>query len=197
MSYANETSASGSATTQPTGPSPKAKSTPEVKRELTDLSEADFLTAQQANAKAAIGRTLREIKEDLANATNLRSVHEQHPWMTTAGAAVAGFVAASLLVPSKEETALKKLARWEKALRAAEGRTESKVADAVSSEGDGKPRLKQEKKGLFASIATELIRTVGPGIASALTAGMAAKGGAEHAEGGGNGYSGADGGAVP
>jgi len=192
MTYANETSASGSATTRPTAPSPKAKSTSEVKKELKDLSEADFLTAQQANAKAAIARTLREMKEDLANAANLRQVHEQHPWMTTAGAAVAGFVAATLLVPSKEETALKKLARWEKALRAAEGRTESQVAAAVSSEGDGKPQVKNEKKGLFASIATELIRTVGPGIASALTAAMAAKGATEQAEAGGNGYAGTD-----
>jgi len=166
-----------------------------VKKELKDLSEADFLTAQQANAKAAIARTLREVKADLANAANLRQVHEQHPWMTTAGAAVAGFVAATLLVPSKEETALKKLARWEKALRAAEGRTESQATAAVSSDGDGKPQVKQEKKGLLASIATELIRTVGPGIASALTAGMAAKGATDQAEARGNGYSGADTGA--
>src|SRR3982750_3531661 len=134
MSYANETSASGSATTRPTAQSPKAKSTSEVKKELKDLSEADFLTAQQANAKAAIAHTLREVKSDLANAANLRQVHEQHPWMTTAGAAVAGFVAATMLVPSKEETALKKLARWEKALRAAEGRTESKRSEEHTSE---------------------------------------------------------------
>src|SRR5436305_1708065 len=121
MSYANETTASDSGTTPRTAPPPQAKSTHEAKQELKDLSEADFLKAQEANAKAAIAATLREVRDDLARAANLRYVYEQHPWLTTAGAAVAGFLGAALLVPSKEESALKKLARWEKALRHAEG----------------------------------------------------------------------------
>jgi len=161
--------------------SPRAKSTREAERELKDLSEADFLKAQEANAKAAISATVREMKDDLLKAANVRQVFEQHPILTTAGAAVAGFVAAAVLIPSKEESALKKLARWERALRAAEGRA-AEPERAASSDGDGKPQIKQEKKGLFASIATELVRTIGPGIASALTAGMAAKGAAENVE---------------
>src|SRR3954447_17814811 len=121
MSYANETTASGSGTTPRTVQSPRAKSTREAERELKDLSEADFLKAQEANAKAAISATVREMKDDLLKAANVRQVFEQHPILTTAGAAVAGFVAAAVLIPSKEESALKKLARWERALLAAEG----------------------------------------------------------------------------
>src|SRR5256885_15314927 len=152
MSYANETSASDSATTRPTAPPPKAKSTRQAKRELTDLSEVDFLKAQEANAKAAITATLREMKDDLVKAANVRYVYEQHPWLTTAGAAVAGFVTAAAVVPSKEESALKKLARWEEALREAEGRATQ--ADAASTgDGDAKPPVKQGQKGLLAALA--------------------------------------------
>jgi hypothetical protein len=124
----------------------------------------------------------------------VRQIHEQHPWMTTAGAAVAGFVAASLLVPSKEETALKKLAKWEKALRAAEGRAEAAPAaqHAASSNGNGEvgSNGRPQKKGLLSTLATELIRSVAPALASALTAGMATK--AENNEPGHAGFPGDD-----
>src|SRR5213594_1515598 len=141
MNYASETSASGSATMRRTAPSQKEKSTAQLKAELNqELTEADFLKAQEANAKAAFTRTLGEIKDNAIAAADIRNVTYHHPWMTAAGAAVAGFVTAALVVPSKEETALKRLARWEKALREAEGKTQPQ---REASNGDGHPAVKQ------------------------------------------------------
>jgi hypothetical protein len=165
----------------------KAKSTPDVKQELRkELSEADFLKAQQANAKAAIVRTLGEIKESVAQGADVRNVVYHHPWLSSAGAAVAGFVAAAIAIPSREESALKRLAKWEKALRHAEGRRAPDDEEVIS---DGKPKVKQEKKGFFAHVAGELVKSVGPALASALTAGMTTQDAARAAE---NGHDGAD-----
>jgi hypothetical protein len=187
MSYASETSASDSGKTRQTSPSTKEKSTPDIKREMRkELSEADFLKAQQANAKAAIVRTLGEIKDSVAQGVDARNLVYHHPWLSSAGAAVTGFVAAAVAVPSREQSALKRLAKWEKALHHAEGRRAPEDDQAAS---DGKPKVKQEKQGFFAHVAGELVKSVGPALASALTAGMTTQGAARAAE---NGHDGAD-----
>src|SRR5687767_3043371 len=74
------------------------------------LSEAEFLQQQAANAKAAIGRALADFTGQLAHGVDPRLWAKEYPWYTVGAAAVGGFVAAALLIPSKQEQALRKLA---------------------------------------------------------------------------------------
>jgi hypothetical protein len=80
-------------------------------------SESAFLTQQAADAKAAIARVTEEIKNDLAQGVDPRAWMQVAPWTTLAAGAVAGFVAAAMVVPSKEQQALRRLRRMEKAMR--------------------------------------------------------------------------------
>ena len=62
---------------------------------------------------------------------NVGGLTRQYPWLTLGASTVAGFVATSLLVPSKEDQALKKLAKIERALNPAA------PAAAKPADGDG------------------------------------------------------------
>ncbi|HSU65339.1 MAG TPA: hypothetical protein VLJ39_00580 [Tepidisphaeraceae bacterium] len=93
---------------------------------------------------------------------------KEYPWITVGAAAVAGFVAASALIPSKEEQALKKLAAIERALN-------PHPAQAAPANGDGNG--KKESKGVLGTILTEAIHLARPMLMSLLTAGMMPPGG--------------------
>jgi hypothetical protein len=80
------------------------------------LSEAQFLTNQVNEASAAIGAAFNSLKADLSKGLDPKVLTDKYPWLTIGAAAVAGFVATSALVPSKEQQALKKLERIERAL---------------------------------------------------------------------------------
>ena len=126
-----------------------------------------FLREQAANAKAALKQAIGEFGRGLGHGVDPRAWTQQYPWMTLGAAAVAGFVAASAVIPSKEQQALKHLERIEKALH-----PEQHEPKHERVESDGK---KVEKKGFLAAIAGDLIKAVGPALASALTAGMTAQ----------------------
>lgn len=87
---------------------------------------------------------------------------KEYPWITVGAAAVAGFVAATALVPSKEEQALKKLAAIERALNPAPPREDH-------SNGDGK----KESGGLLGSVLREVVRVAQPVLMSMLAGGVA------------------------
>jgi len=157
----------------------------------SELTEAQYLQEQAANAKAALKQTLTDFGQHLAGGVDLRNWAAKYPWWTVGGAAVAGFVAATVAVPSKEQQALKKLAAYERALRPPE--PAKHVGDGNGHDGDG---AKTEKKGLFASIAGDVIKSLGPALISAVTAGMGAQAATEGATANGNAAAGADQGAT-
>src|SRR4051794_28407673 len=80
------------------------------------LTEAQFLTNQVNEASAAIGQAFSALKADLSKGLDPKALTDKYPWLTVGAAAVAGFVAASAVVPSKEQQALKRLERIERAL---------------------------------------------------------------------------------
>src|SRR4051794_5711562 len=82
----------------------------------TPIGESQFLTDQANQASAAISGAISQIKQDLVKGNDPRYWAKERPWMTVAAAAVGGFVAATVAVPSKEEQALKRLAKLERAL---------------------------------------------------------------------------------
>jgi hypothetical protein len=119
MNPENASNATASATTSNNAPnraSGENVRTPSPDRPVVTLTEAEFLEQQSAAARKAITDAFDDLKVDLAKGTDPRVWMKSHPWITLASAAVAGFAAAAAVVPSKEQEALSKLQRIERAL---------------------------------------------------------------------------------
>ena len=143
-----------------------------------ESSEADYLTLQQEHARAAIGRVVNELKGALAEGANPAQWAQQYPWATLGASAVAGFVAASLLVPSREQQALKKLAEIERALNPQPRRRAERERDEHPDSVDGKAGADDYKVGrqsFMTALMGEAIKAVRPALVSLLTAGVTAK----------------------
>ncbi|MGH7215534.1 MAG: hypothetical protein ACREIT_12280 [Tepidisphaeraceae bacterium] len=168
MSYANASSATTSGTTSPSAPQPRAKSASDARDEAgKKLTEATFLTEQAANAKAAIAQTIDEIKAHLAHGVDPKALTRDYPWVAVGAAAIAGFTAATMIVPSREEQALKRLAALEKALH---------PQTSPPSPGAGTDSAAQYQAGhtsFWGGVARELFGAVKPALLSMLTAGIA------------------------
>lgn len=143
-----------------------------------ESSEADFLLLQQEHAKAAIGRVVSELKGALAEGVNPAQWMHQYPWATLGASAIAGFVATTMLVPSREQQALKKLAEIERALnpapRSRAERERDENADAVDGK-EGADAYKAGKQSFMTTLLGEALKAVRPALISLLTAGVTAK----------------------
>jgi hypothetical protein len=133
------------------------------------LSESEFLTRQSADAKAAISRVVSDLQHDLTQTVDPRAWLQSHPWTTLGATAIAGFVAAAMVVPSKEEQMLKKLRAIEKAL------TPDPAAPAVNGDATVDPSRRAAGGGFLAGLAGQVLRAVQPVLMSAITAGVTAK----------------------
>ena len=143
-----------------------------------ESSEADFLTLQQEHAKAAIGRAVTELKEALAQGADPRQWAKQYPWATLGVSALAGFAATAVLVPSREQQALKKLAEIERALNPEPRRRAERERDEHPDSVDGKAGSDDYKAGrqsFMTALLGEAIKAVRPALISLLTAGVTAK----------------------
>lgn len=141
-----------------------------------ESSEADFLTLQQEHAKAAIGRVVSELKGALADGANPKEWMQQYPWATLGASAIAGFVATTLLVPSREQQALNKLAEIERALNPEPRRRAERDEHPDSIDGKaGADDYKAGKQSFMTSLLGEAIKAVRPALISLLTAGVTAK----------------------
>jgi len=138
------------------------------------LSDSEYLARQADEAMAALRRTFAEIKGGLAEGANPVEWAREYPWVTLGASAVAGFVATAMLVPSKEEQALKKLARIERALNP-EPRRREKEPDTNGHETSDKSGGGPGGGSLMSTLARELIGTLRPALVSLLTAGVTAK----------------------
>ena len=138
------------------------------------LSEAEYLTQQAENAKAAITAALKEVTAKLGEGANPIEWTKRYPWAGVGASAVAGFVAAALLIPSKEQQALAKLAKIERALNPPPPKKErEEVSDSIN--GDSATKGAHASTGLLTLLAREAIGAVKPAIISLLTAGVTAK----------------------
>jgi hypothetical protein len=138
-----------------------------------ETSEADFLTLQQEHAKAAIGRAVSELKDALAQGVDPRPWMKNYPWATLGVSAVAGFVAASMLIPSKEQQALNKLAAIEKALNPPLPRRQPDEDMSVDGK-QGAKDYKSGRSGMLSALLGEVIGAVKPALISLLTSGVTA-----------------------
>src|SRR6266568_2806043 len=104
MNSENNRNVNASATTSPSGqPKPRQQSG-ERPGDGKKPSEADFLTREQNQAKAAVSAVLADMKRAVAEGADLREWTRQHPLIMAGTATVAGFVAGMLVTPSKKET---------------------------------------------------------------------------------------------
>ena len=172
MKTDNANSESTSATTSKSGPS-SGKPKPGPTADPDKLTEAEYLTQQAENAKAAIAAAVKELTAKLGEGANPIEWTKRYPWAGVGASAVAGFVAAALLIPSKEEQALAKLAKIERALNPPPPKKEREVSDSVN--GDTTAKDARAPTGLLTLLAREAIGAVKPAIISLLTAGVTAK----------------------
>jgi hypothetical protein len=128
----------------------------------SSLTEAQYLDRQAEEARRAISQVFADIKHELAEGADPRQWAKAYPWWTMAGSLAAGFVAAAGVIPSKEDQALKRLAKLEKALHP--------PPPPVSE--DGERHRDHERGGLLSALGHELISAVKPVLLSALTAGV-------------------------
>ena len=119
------------------------------------MSDSKYLQDQAEAAKDAMGRAWTEFVTGMGKSADPRQWAKAHPWITMASATVAGFAAASTLVPSKEEQALKKLAAIERALHI-DGRPKRET------NGDG---AKEPKEGFLTRLMKEAFAAAGPVLA--------------------------------
>ena len=87
----------------------------------------------------------------------------EYPWISVGAAAVAGFVAANMLIPSKEDQALKKLAKLERALSP----PPPPIIDTATT--DKEPA----KHGVLYGLLNQALKAIQPAIISAITAHVA------------------------
>ena len=177
MKTENETSGSPTGTTSPSGHESKPSETgkkpaPKPGEPAPTNDEAAFLAQQAADAKAAIAAALSDIGTNLGQAVNVGALTRQHPWLTLGASTIAGFVASAMIVPSKEDQALKKLAKIERALNPA---PPPAAKQEESTNGDGAQEYKKGKQSFSRAIVGEVIKAVQPALLSMLTAGVAAK----------------------
>src|SRR5258706_14358834 len=102
MNSENNPNVNASATTSPSGqPKPQQPSEKRPADGDKPLTEADFLTREQVQAKAAILAVLADMKHAVAQGADLREWTRQHPLIMAGTATVAGFIAGMLATPVK------------------------------------------------------------------------------------------------
>ena len=130
----------------------------------SDATEAGYLTNQANEAAAALSQALAALKQDLVKGVDPKVLAKQYPWAAVGAAAVAGFVTASAVVPSKEQQALKKLERIERALHPyPPGREHAVPVDGAGASA-------HQGRSMMGRLASELFTALKPALSSALAA---------------------------
>jgi hypothetical protein len=159
MNSAGNANAPTSATTSSSAPASAAQATTNP----ADLTEAQFLQQQAELAKAAIVNSFKRFTRDLGQGANPVEWAKEYPWVSVGAAAVAGFVAANMFIPSKEDQALKKLARLERALNP----PPPPLIDTAT------PDKEPAKHGVLYGLLNQALKAIQPAIISAITAHVA------------------------
>ncbi len=128
------------------------------------LGESAFLRRESEQAKSAASAALADAMRDVGRGVDLRAWTAAHPWVALGAAAVGGFVAATQLVPSRDQQMLRKLEQIRDAVLGESREEKSKPADSTDHHD------KKKGKGLFGIIGTELVKFLGPALSSALSA---------------------------
>ena len=161
MNPENATSGPASAATSASAPPHRGRPTDVPSGSV--VSEAQYLREESAAALASVQHTLDELKSDVFGLADPRPLLKSHPWLTLASAAVAGFTAAAVAVPSKDQQALRRLAAIHRAMNArhpADGNGHEEGKHKPSQEGIGAFLVREAvgliKPVLFALVTSQL-----------------------------------------
>src|SRR5262245_25640517 len=83
---------------------PDSDETSGMPRAKVELTEADVLAKQQADAQQAIKCVMRELSHNALASVDPREWTKQYPWISSFVAMGAGFAAGFFLTPRKGET---------------------------------------------------------------------------------------------
>ena len=137
--------------------------------------ESRFLAQQAADAKAAIKAAFADIATGCGQSVSVGGWMKQYPWLTLGASTVAGFVASAMIVPSKEEQALRKLAKIERALNPPRPKAVETEEDEDADKAAGAKQYKSGRTSFMRSVMGEVIKAVQPAVVSLLTAGVTAQ----------------------
>ena len=101
-------------------------------RAQAKLTEAQVLQQTAADVKQAISKTMADLKVDALTAADIRLWSQEHPWAVVGAAAAAGFVAATLITPAKDQGLKGKF---------------SELIDTLKSQGDGGSKEQGDSSG--------------------------------------------------
>jgi hypothetical protein len=125
-----------------------------------------FLREQADEARAALARGLDDLKAAVAGTIDPRQLPRRYPIWTISGVAVAGFVAAVLTIPSREEQELKRLERIRRAMYPEPEPPKPPHAEAVAE--------KAAKASLWVTLLREAVQAARPMLVSLVTASLKA-----------------------
>lgn len=127
------------------------------------MTEADYLTRQQEQAKSAIGAVIADMKSAAFSALDVKEWTRQHPWVVSGVAAAAGFAAGMLLTPGKDET-FKKF--WEEKWESIKDRLTPAPAPETASRLGAPPPPQRSTLG---ALLSEALKVIGPSLGALLS----------------------------
>ena len=127
-----------------------------------------FLREQAQEARLALTRGVNDLKAALAGTLDPRQLPRRFPFITVGAVAVAGFAAAWLAIPSREEQELRRLERIRRAMYPEPEKP--KVAPSTASE-----EAEKAKPALWVSLLTAGIQAARPILVNLVTASLKAR----------------------
>jgi len=178
VSASDKTSAAAKPIRPTSSPADKAKAIGKA-----GIGESAYLVRQQQLARQAMTRAVGDLLSFGKQAADPGKVMASHPWVTLGASAAAGFAAAAVAVPSKEQQALRKLAKIEQALNlhpperhrpnGKSGPANGAPTDEFDVSGkSGEQAYKSGRSSLMRAVLGELVGALKPAIVSLLTAGV-------------------------
>lgn len=168
----------------------------EKKDEKKEPTESEFLAQEAERAKSAMAQAWTDAKAKAMEGLDPRVWTASHPWYALGGAAIAGFIAAYGLTPTKEQQILRKIAQINRAIAGVDPDADADAVPASETATVGGQRVKvteatagddadraARKSGIFGMLGRELIKAVGPSLMSSITAAIAAKTAAQDSNG--------------
>ena len=134
--------------------------------------EAEYLQQQADLAMRAMKKSMAEAKGKLAKGLSLNVIAKDHPWVTVAAGAAAGFATGVVITPNKRDAALKRLAEIERALHP----LPPGVAHAATADGKGRA-----SSSVSSSLLSAVFSLVKPVLLNGVTAMVAAQSAASSA----------------
>ena len=134
------------------------------------VTEADYITRQADEARAAISAVVGDMKKAIADSANIKEWTRQYPWVVAGAATVAGFVTGMVVTPSREETFREKWESLKDKLTPDVGAPQPSSTATARTIAD---QPQAESPSILAVVMREVLKAVGPTIGGLITGALA------------------------